>query len=581
MSNDKDYSTGSPFYLEHWYVEPGSGRIQFQDTEVKLEPKVMAVLLCLVEKHGKVISRDELEATVWAGTVVGYDSLASTIIKLRKAFGDDSRNPRFIETVPKKGYRLIAKVSPAETPPADVKSMEPAPELNTNPPITGKVPNKKILALVSGLVVLLLAVVVLGVFQNPEKPTGQTDTITKADNPSVAVLPFLNMSNDPEQDYFSDGMTMDLITDLSKVSSLSVIARNTVFTYKNTDIDVRKVGKELGVRYIIEGSVRRVSDQVRISARLIDAVSGYNLWADRFDGSLSNVFDLQDKVTAEIVSSLKVTLTPNERVQLARKYTNSIEAYDQFLHGWQFFWEFSKEGITQARVHYLKAIELDEKFARAYANVALTHTYELFNSWSQDRQHSLAQAEEYIDKAIQLDAALPNVYWVQGFTAVVQRDYPKALTAVEKLLSIIPNDADAYGLLGVALNYAGKSGEALPQMLKAMELNPRHPFVYKIMLGEIYFNLHDYENAILNFTQALQRNPVAEEPRIWLAAAYAHINRLDEAAWQLENVRNSNPDFTIDKFEHNIPLKDPQQIKHLIDGLYKARGARDQVSQIN
>ena len=570
------------FQVGDWYIEPDTGRINNGQDENKLEPKVMTVLLCLVSRPGEVVSREELESTAWAGSIVGYDSLATTIIKLRKAFGDSSRNPRYIETVPKRGYRLIATVRPVDSTAvstqislsSDSGATEARDSFSPGPAISRAshsfVPLHMKVVVPAIAVVVLLVTVIAVVLINGNSSDIDAGSSTGIDKPAVAVLPFKNISNDTQQDYFSDGITADLITDLSKISGLSVIARNTVFSYKNTDVDVRRVGRELGVSYVIEGSVRKVLDKVRISARLIDTSNGYNIWADRFDGSLNDVFSLQDKVTSMVVTSLQIKLTENERQRIAVKYTDSIEAYDQFLQGWQRFWEFTRDGIGGARENYLKAIELDPKFARAYANVALTYAYEAFNGWSKEPVLSLQKANEYANKAIAIDDKLPQVHWAMGFTALVQKDYQHALLSAQQVLALEPNHADGYGLLATTLNYAAKPKQALEQMHKAMKLNPRHPFVYKVILGEIYFNLRDYDNAIQSFLQALERNPEAYEPRLWLAAAFAHVGRIDDAGWQLDNIRHMSPEISVEKIEAMVPLKDPGQLKHLIDGLYKA-----------
>lgn len=570
------------FWLGDWYVEPDTGRIVKGQEENKLEPKVMTVLLCLVARPGEVISREALEATAWAGTIVGYDSLATTIIKLRKAFGDNSRNPRYIETVPKRGYRLIATVKSVEQQAQGAGRIQHeagTASSTTDTPLSGTdatresswrtLVTRKPVALSAAMVAVVAIVVLLAFTKENDSAVNHVSPL-RADKPAVAVLPFRNISNDIEQEYFSDGITADLITDLSKISGLAVIARNTVFSYKNSDVDVRQVGKELGVSYVIEGSVRKVVDKVRISARLIDTANGYNIWAERFDGTLNDVFSLQDKVTSMVVASLKVRLTENERQRIAAKYTDSIEAYDQFLHGWQRFWEFTRDGIKGAREYYVKAIELDPQFARAYANIALTYAYESFNGWSEDTGLSLQRANEYARKAISIDDNLPQVHWVMGFIALVQKDYQLSLSSAQKVLVLEPNHADAYGLLANTLNYAAKPKQALEQMQKAMKLNPHHPFVYKVIMGEIYFNLHDYDNAIHFLMQALERNPEAHEPRLWLAAAFAHVGRLDDAGWQLDNIRNMTPDISVEKIEAMLPIKDPAQLKHLVDGLYKA-----------
>lgn len=562
MTNPNAIKTDAPFWVADWYVDPNTCRIQHDGREQKIEPKAMVVLVCLAQNSGQVVTREMLEETAWAGMVVGYDSLASAIIKLRKAFNDDSRHPRVIETLPKKGYRLIVPVSSAE---GGFTSDIVQPEAASAPDRSGLHKFK----LVALIFILLLAVPGLLLFYDDPVEDNQTPAIIDL-KPAIAVLPFNNLSNDPEQEYFSDGITADLITDLSKLSGLSVIARNSVFSYKNSDVDVRKIGQELGVSYILEGSIRKAGDQVRISARLIDTSNSYNIWAERFDGSLDNIFAFQDEVTSKIISSLEIRLTDKDRSRLAHKYSNSIEAYDMFLHGWQNLWLSSREGVLQARENFRQAVELDQNFARAYANLALTYIYDHMHGWSEESDQALQQAHLHADRAIALDPGLPQVHWVKGFADIFSRDYQAALRRAERSIELDPNFADGYGLLGNILNYAGKPKQAAIEMQKAMRLNPRHPFIYKVIYGEILFNQRDYKNAIKNFTLALESNPDIEESRLWLAAALAHAGRTDDAGWQLEQIRMAGSDLSLARIERVVPFKDPEQRKHLIDGLYKA-----------
>ena len=563
MPEEHQIKADSPFWVGDWYVDPTTGRIQRDGEETKLEPKVISVLVCLAQQQGQVVTREQLEDTVWAGMVVGYDSLASTIIKLRKAFGDDSKHPRIIETVPKKGYRLIASASSAEG------GYTPAEEISTEEtPATE--PGAVTSRLVGVAVIVLLAVPGLWLISNitsTDEPTVQTMTTTK---PAIVVLPFDNLSNDPDQEYFSDGITADLITDLSRLSGLSVIARNSAFNYKNTDVDVRKLGKELGVTYIIEGSVRKAGNKVRISARLIDAKNSFNLWADRFDGTLENVFAFQDEVTSRIIESLQITLTEKDRGRLAHKYSNSIEAYDLFLHGWQNLWRTSRDGTLQARDYFKRAIELDNEFARAYANLAVTYIHDYLHGWTDESNQALQQAHTWADRAIELNPNLPQVHWVKSYAYIFSREHQASIREIEHAIELDPNYADAYALLATTLNYAGQPDQAELEMRKAMQLNPKHPAQYKVIFGEIFFNQRDYKNAIKNFQQALESNPEIQECRMWLAAALAYDGNIDEAEWQLEQIRTVSSELSLQRIESVIPFKDPLQTQHLVDGLHKA-----------
>jgi TolB-like protein/DNA-binding winged helix-turn-helix (wHTH) protein/Flp pilus assembly protein TadD len=580
MANDENAHDGAPFCIGDWLIDPSLGRVSghtagrnSESEQTKLEPQVMTVLLCLAKQQGQVVSREDIEAQAWANRVVGYDSLSTAIIKLRKALGDNSKNPRYIETVPKKGYRLIATVTPAKAEVAN-KADQYAKVDNSNvskrPEPSRETSKVRLVKQRFQLVIILSVITVgLGLVLYNKLPYLFTEHQDSQHN-TIAVLPFKNMSDDIQQEYFSDGITSDLITDLSKISGLGVIARNSVFAYKDSSIDVRQIGKELSVTYVIEGSVRKSNNKVRITARLIDAENGHNIWAERFDGNLGDVFALQDNVTAEIISALKLKLSDREQQQLAKKYTNSIEAYDQFLQGWQLYWEYSKESNTLAKEYFNKAIELDPEFARAYANLALSYAYDVLNGWTSTPEATLKRAQVLSRKALELDNNLAQVRWASGFTAIVSRNHKLALSEALKVIELEPNNADGYGILATTLNYAAKPRDALVQMQKAMRLNPLHPSVYKTIMGEIYFNLHEYDNAIRQFEHALERNPEAQEPRLWLMASYAHLDRKDDASWQLEQIRLDDPDITIATIEPVIPFIDPMQLKHLVDGLNKA-----------
>ena len=365
-------------------------------------------------------------------------------------------------------------------------------------------------------------------------------------------------------------MTGDIITDLSKISGISVIARNSVFTYKDIDVDIKELGKDLGASYVVEGSVRKSGGKVRISARLIDTQTSHSLWAERFDGTFEDIFSLQDEVTNNVVTSLAIKLTENERIILVHEYTKSIEAYDEFLKGWQLFWIFSKDSNHRAREHFKKAIELDDQFARAYANLALTHTYDYLNAWKDDTRQSMQMAMDFARKAVNLDPSIPQVHWVMGLIHMFNKNYQPALESAQKTLDQDPNYADGHGLMGTILNYAGKPREALVFMITAMQLNPFHPSIYKIIRGEIHFNLHEYDKAIGFFESALERNPEAQEARLWLAASYAHNDQLDDASWQMEHILQNDSKLTLEYIEKVSPFKDPAHRRHFLDGLYKA-----------
>ncbi len=566
-------SITTPFYVDKWLIDPSANQIKNGEKEIKLEPKVMAVLICLAQNPGEVIDRKDIEETAWAGLVVGYGSLASAIIKLRKAFGDDTKKRCYIETVSKKGYRLIATVKIFD----ENKTLSEVPsQLQTNSSKTDALKknifikndnNKKYYQL---LVLLLLIIPLVWLISFQYKSSNKINRSAIPATPVIAVLPFKNLSLDVNQEYYSDGLTADLIVDLSKISKISVIGRNTAFTYKNLDIDLSDAGKTLGVNYIIEGSVRRFKNDLRITAKLVNAKNNVTLWAERYDGTLEDVFDFQDKVIKKIVSSLEITLADVERVRLADKYSNSIKAYDEFLKGWQRLWLKSKDGVFESREYFFKALKLDDTFARAYANLSISYIYDYLNGWSENPQQVLQKANLYADKALLLNDDFPQVHFVKGLAYTFSGKYQEAITEAEKSLALSPNFADGHGLLATTLNYAGEAKRAEIEMLTAMRLNPNYPGTYLVIYGEILFNQYKYKEAIKSFESALERNPEHDEARRWLAAALAIDGQLDEANWQVELLKASGSSISIKKIGDSLPFKDPEQAKHFIEGLHKA-----------
>jgi TolB-like protein/class 3 adenylate cyclase len=328
-------------------------------------------------------------------------------------------------------------------------------------------------------VVVLIAVAGVSLWLRPWQETVEPASVERMahplpDKPSIAVLPFTNMSDDPKQEYFADGMTEDLITDLSKISGLFVIARNSVFTYKGKAVKVRQVAEELGVRYVLEGSVRKAGDQVRINAQLIDAATGGHLWAERYDGSLTDIFGLQDQVARKIVAVLAVQLTAGEQQRVARKETEVPEAYDAFLQGWQHYLRQNPENFRTAISYFEKAVELDPEYARAYAALAATYMQVSKRFWHTKvglryLHDPRFLAEEFLQKAL-LDPT-PLAHQVAAGMLSQQGRHEEAIAEAERAISIDPNDADGYIALAGALSLAGRPEEAHQLVQQAMRLH--------------------------------------------------------------------------------------------------------------
>jgi adenylate cyclase len=304
--------------------------------------------------------------------------------------------------------------------------------------------------------------------------TQEAPTLPLPDKPSIVVLPFVNMSKDPEQDYFSDGPTEVLTGDLSKISSLFVIARNSAFTYKGKAVKVQDVGREMGVRYVLEGSVQKADQRVRITTQLIDATTGYHLWSEQYDRPLQDLFALQDEIVQKIVTTLKLQLTLEEHGYSVRKHTDNLEAYDYYLRGVEYFWRFTQEANAQARQLFEKALALDPQYAEAYAWLGLTYREEWVVRWSVAPQ-TLERALALAHQALAFDDSLPFVHFLLSTIYELQQQYEQAIAEAERAIALDPNNADGYAVQADALNFAGRPEEALRAIGQAMRLNPRYP----------------------------------------------------------------------------------------------------------
>jgi adenylate cyclase len=396
------------------------------------------------------------------------------------------------------------------------------------------------------------------------------------DTPSIAVLPFVNMSDDPKQEYFSDGMTEDLITDLSKISGLFVIARNSTFLYKGRTVKIRQVTEELGVRYVLEGSVRRSGDRVRINAQLIDAITGRHLWANRYDGSLNDVFSLQDKINKKIVAALAVKLTERERVLVAWKNTSNPEAYDEYLKGREHYSRFTKEDLDEAEICYKKALELAPNFTQALA--ALAVLYHIRSSCGLISEKSMVEimkhrllAFQYLREAMR--EPTPLSYLLAGSMDFLVRNYDEGLAHIEKAVSLDPNDPFIHSSLGFALNMMGRPREAIEHVNRAIRLDPLNPDKYLANLGLAQFILGNMEEAATLTEKAIKAHPDLNGGWLGLlASAYAHLGRKKEARAAYESLRSfwGSIPLSLNTVMYPCPFKDRRIGESFAEGLLKA-----------
>jgi len=393
--------------------------------------------------------------------------------------------------------------------------------------------------------------------------------LTLPDRPSIAVLPFTNMSGDPDQEYFSDGITEDLITDLSKISGLFVIARNSVFTYKGKAVKVQDVSHELGVRYVLEGSVRKAGDRVRITSQLVDATTGGHLWADRYDRDLSDIFALQDEVTEKIVAVLAVKLGKGEQQRLEEKQTGNVMAYDFFLRGLGHANQYTKEANEEAKKMFHKAIEVDPKFAIAYGKLGFTYLADWIMGWSQDPQ-SLDRALELGKKARSLNEALPEAYCLLGEGYLWKKQHERAVSLYETAIELNPNNAQWCTDLGGILNFSGDPERAIGLIKKALRLDPlSSPYTF-FNLGLAQYLVKRYEEAETSLKRALKITPDFVPARALLAGTYIETGRPDEARKETAEMLKRSPETTLEIWRQRLPFKDPAFTERCIDALREA-----------
>ena len=505
------------FRLADREIRPLEGAVKGPGGVDHVHPKLMEVLVCLAQKPGQVVRREELLDQVWGHRHGSDKALTRCISELRQALADGSGSERLIETIPKRGYRLLAPV----------RLLDSARDVEQDPETAGK--------------------------------------------PSIAVLPFRNLSGDPEQEYFSDGITEDIITDLSRISGLFVIARNSTFSFKNRQATTEVVSDELGARYILEGSVRRAGNRIRVTAQLSDAATGAQIWAERYDRDLRDVFVVQDDLTRQIVSVLAVTLTSEQKTRVKRHVTHNLEAYEYLLRGRELAWLHKRETGTEARRLLARAIWLDPTCAAAYSWLAFAHSIEYVNQWSDDPQESLRVADELAQKAVKLDETDAQAHFVLGESHLwVRRAHDAAMIEAERAIELEPNYSHAHLLLGHALHYAGRSRESLAHYETAMLLDPCYPDLYLHFLAQSYYALGRYEDAIEALQARLARNAETDISHVLLAACYGRLRMVEEAAASWDSALAINPNYSLENKRQVLPYRDPADFEAFAAGLRQA-----------
>jgi TolB-like protein/Tfp pilus assembly protein PilF len=399
----------------------------------------------------------------------------------------------------------------------------------------------------------------------PDKPP-----LALPDKPSIAVLAFDNMSADPKQEYLADGITEHIIFALSKISKLFVIARHSSFTYKGKPVKVQQVGRELGVRYVLEGSIQKSGDRLRVTAQLIDATTGVHLWSESYVRELKDIFAVQDDITKNIVSAMQVKLTEGEQARVAAKGTNNLEAYLKSLQAKEHLLKFNPESNALGKQLAAEAIALDPEYAFAYRELSAAHMMDVWLRSSKSPKDSIAKSRELAEKAIALDDTFAEAHGWLGFLYSMRKQYDKGIAQAEKAVALNPNSAESHYRLGKTLSLAGRWEESIPEYMKAMRLNPIPPNMYLWSLGMSYWGMGQYKEAIPWGEKAVRQEPNSLLARIWMAVIYVSSGREEEARAEAAEVLRINPKFSVKKYEKRAAFKKKEDNKRYIAALRKA-----------
>lgn len=492
---------------------------------IEMGPQVFDLLIYLVQNRARVITKDDMINAVWQGRIVSESTLTSHINAVRKAIGDTGDEQRLVRTIARKGYRFIGDIQ-------EVEAAEKAEAIQQNG---------------SGLVV--------------------------PDRPSIAVLPFLNLSGDPSQDYFVDGVVDDIISVLSRMRWLFVIARNSSFTYKGRPVDVKQVGRELGVRYVLEGSVRKAANRVRITGQLVDAGTGESLWAERFESTLDDLFDLQDEMAASTVGALAPHLERAEIERARQKPTESLDAYDCYLRGMWRFRQVSKSAIDEALVLFYQAIERDPEFASAHAMAAWCHSLRKINRWTSNFEQETTEGRRLVRRAVELgqddaDALAASVHALVHLT----RDLDGSIAVVDRALMLNPNLAACWFVGGFVRIWRGEPDEGITRIAHAMRLNPLSPEMHQMEVGIALAHLLTgrIADALIWVEKASRHMSGRAFPISVLAAVYARAGLSSEAGVAIGQLRQLDPALRLSDLGSWLPFQRSQDLETFVDALREA-----------
>lgn len=532
-----------------WTLEPDLNQLTAAGRTVKIEPKAVAVLLCLASHAGQVVSRETLLAEAWPGLVVGDDSLTQVIIKLRKALEDDPERPAYIQTVTKRGYRLVASVSRAGKQRAF--------------PVPRRLGRAYWIAGGCGLALLLASGVWWSVNRYTTRPLPSAGPVADlAQSPTVAILPFEALGKDGQELALAHGITADLLTDLAKSPGLAIIGFSPMEGRSGSDASSYREA-----RYLVSGSVQRIDDRLRVHIYLTEQSTGRQLWSERFDRSVGEFFAIQDELAPKIVRMLPAKVSEAELRRMAQRHTRNLQAYEYFQRGQAALLVRQKSENETAREMFRRAIELDTTFARAYSGLALTYAADYRSRWTADSAGALDRAFELARTANQINPDVPETYWALAYVHAQRRQHEQSLKYLERATSMYPSFADGYALMASVKTYVGEPAAAIPLMRTAMRLNPRSGYLYFLVLGRSYFFVGDLEQAHVNLEEALKRNPEYTETHVYVAALKVLQGDKSSAAWEADQIRALEPAFSAKRWLESYPMTDGGQKAKMLQAL--------------
>jgi TolB-like protein/Tfp pilus assembly protein PilF len=521
------------FLFERYVLDLDRRELTQESEAISIGPQVFDLLAYLVKNRERVVSKDDLLEAVWSGRIVSESTLTSHINSVRKAVGDSGEDQRLIRTIPRKGFRFVGAVTEVDS------------TVGLGSPEVGPV--------------------------TPDEMAAQVPSLP--DKPSVAVLPFLNLSGDSQQQYFADGVVEDIITALSRIRWLFVIARNSSFTYGGRAVDVKQVGRELGVGYVLEGSVRKAANRVLITGQLINAATGVHLWAERFEGALDDIFELQDQVAASVVGAMAPQLERAEIERAKRKPTESLDAYDCFLRGVADLHRGSRESIGEALRLFYKAIELDPDFASAHAMAAWCYFWRKANGWTTDGPREIEEGARLARRAAELgrDDAVALTRSGHALGHLVG-DLDGGIALLDRALVLNPNHAPAWFLGGFLRVWHGEPDGAIEHFARAMRLSPLDPEMYRMQAGMAAAHLfaRRFDVASSWAEKAYRNLPSFLMVVSIIAASHALAGRQERARRAMQHVRQLDPTLRIATLKDWLPIHRPNDLSIFADGLRKA-----------